>query len=81
MAINPKHEEKLAALETELRLVGDRLTGIEIAEHGPSLASKKLEDGLRAAIYIERIHQKAGNPGWDELIPVDDLMATFREEL
>lgn len=81
MAISPKHEEKIEAFEAELKIAGDRLPVEAIAKRGSILGSKKLEDGLRAAIYMERIHQKALNAAWDELIPVDALMETFRGEL
>jgi len=81
MAISTKNEDKLAALEEELNARGDRLSPNEIAGHGPTLRSSKLEDGLRAAIYLERLHQQDQNQEWDGLIPVDALMATLREEL
>lgn len=81
MAISPKNEEKLAAFELELRERGDRLSATEIADFSTTLRSSKLEDGLRASIYLERLHQRDQDSEWDGLIPVDALMATLREEL
>lgn len=82
MAISPKNEEQLEAFEAALTAKGERLDSNEIAEIGAStLGGKKLTDGLRASIYIERIHQKGQEPDWDELIPVSALMETFRGEL
>jgi len=81
MAISSKDEEKIEAFTAQLKLAGERLSVNEIAKIGRSLGSKKLEDNLRASIYLERLHQKAIDPNWDELVPVDALLETFHGEL
>lgn len=81
MAISTKNEDKLQDFERELRAQGDLLTAADIAESGKSLGSKKLQEGLRAAIYVEGLHQRDKNRDWDRLIPVDELMVTFRESI
>lgn len=81
MAITPKNEEKLAAFEAEFRAEGDRLSPAAVAELGTKISSRKLEDALRAAIYVESMHQREQNKNWDKLLPVDDLMETLRNQL
>lgn len=81
MAISPKNEEQLQEFETSLLKLGERLSPTEISEAGDVLKGKKLIEGLRAALYIEALHQRDQNRDWDKLLPVDGLMATLREEL
>lgn len=80
MALTPKQEEKLWLIEEQLRELGERLSPEEIATLGPRLNSPKLEDAFRAAIYVERIHQRSTDD-WDGLLPVDAFMATFRDSI
>lgn len=82
MAISPKNQEKLDALEAALRAEGERLSATAIAAHGPELNSKKLQDGLRASIYIAALHERERAEGeWDNLISVDELMAVLPENI
>lgn len=82
MAISPKNQEKLDALEASLRAEGKRLSATAIAAHGPELNSRKLQDALRASIYIAGLHER-GRAGveWDNLISVDELMAVIVENI
>lgn len=81
MAINPKSAEKIDLFESELKARGDSLTAQEIADHGYILKGAKLQDELRAAIYLESLHQRDQQSNWDKLIPVDALISTLRENL
>lgn len=82
MAISPKNQEKLANLEVSLRSKGARLTAADIAASGPELNSKKLQDALRASIYIAGLHERDQSKGeWDNKISVDELMAVLPENI
>ena len=82
MAISPKNQEKLDILEADLRAQGERLSSREIAEFGPALRSGKLEDALRASIYIAGRHERdRSGSEWDNLISVDELMAVLVENI
>lgn len=82
MAISPKNQEKLTGLEASLRAEGERLSATAIAAHGPELKSKKLQDALRASIYIAGLHERDRAEGeWDNRISVDELMAVIPENL
>lgn len=82
MAITPKNEEKLQELETALKERGSRLPVTEVADFGRILKVKKLQDGLRAAIYITSLHETdVARADWDKKINVKELMENLRENL
>lgn len=79
--LNEKTTAKLEAFLTDLREIGKSLTPQEIADANGTIGSKKIQDEVRATIYIESIHCKDRDRDWDGLIPTEIFISALRENL
>lgn len=76
--------EAMEELREVLTAAGSRLTPQEFWDHAGHLPTK-VEEELRARIYIERRHEqeqhRAANNTWDGKLPVAVVLERMEEEL
>lgn len=79
--LNEKTTAKLESFLTDLRAAGKKLTVHEIADLNGTVGSNKIQDEVRATIYIESIHCKDLDRDWDGLIPTETFIKALKENL
>lgn len=80
--LNEKTTAKLDSFVADLRATGKSLTPQQIADLNGTVGSNKIQDEVRATIYIESQHcREADRNEWDGKIPTEQFISALLENL
>lgn len=80
--LNEKTTAKLDSFVADLRASGKSLTPQAIADLNGTVGSNKIQDEVRATIYIESKHcREVHRDEWDGKIPTEQFISALLESL
>lgn len=80
--LNEKTTAKLESFFADLRASGKSLAPKEIADLNGTVGSNKIQDAVRATIYIESQHCRDEKQNeWDGKIPTEQFISALVENL